>query len=94
MAKRLLLLAVVPALFFVGIAVAQYPILDMVANKVIEKYQSANCEQLWEHRGKPRTEQEQNMIRFLRSDPKMRTMFFDRISAPVMNKMFDCGMIP
>jgi hypothetical protein len=31
---------------------------------------------------------------FLRNDPQMRQHFFNRIAGPVMNKMFDCGMIP
>ena len=27
-------------------------------------------------------------------DPQMRQQFFNQIAGPVMNKMFDCGMIP
>ena len=30
-----------------GIAYAQYPIMDMVADRVVQKYQSSSCEQLW-----------------------------------------------
>jgi hypothetical protein len=78
-----------------GFAYAQqYPMLDMVANKVIQKYQSSTCEQLWQNRGKPPSEQEQRVLGFLKSDPQMRQEFFNRIAGPVMNKMFDCGMIP
>jgi hypothetical protein len=31
---------------------------------------------------------------FLKSDPQAREAFFNQIAGPVMNKMFDCGMIP
>ena len=34
-----------------GVAYAQYPIMDTVANKVIQKYQTSSCEQLWQEKG-------------------------------------------
>ncbi len=60
-----------------GVAYAQYPIMDMVANKVIQKYQSSTCEQLWQNRGKQPGAEEQRVIGFLKSDPQMRTQFFN-----------------
>ena len=94
MMKPLYLFALVPALLFVGVAGAQHPLLDMAANKVIQKYQQSTCEQLWEQKGKPKTAQEQEIITFLRGDAQMRTEFINRIAGPVANKMFECGMIP
>jgi hypothetical protein len=94
MTHRLFLVAVALTLLVAGVAGAQYPVLDMVAGKVIQKYQVSNCEQLWEGRGKPKTPQEQEMIQMLRNDPQMRAAFIDKIAAPVANKMFECGMIP
>jgi hypothetical protein len=94
MLKRLGLFTVVPALLFASVAGAQHPLLDMAATKVVQKYQGATCEQLWEMKGKAKTAQEQEMIQFLRNDPQMRTEFISRIAAPVANKMFECGMIP
>jgi hypothetical protein len=73
---------------------SQYPMLDMVAQKVIQKYETATCEQLWEKRGQPKTAEEQNMIQMLQNDPQMRTVFIDEVAAPIANKMFTCGMIP
>ena len=93
MSKRFLQYAILPAVFLAGVAAAQYPILDMVANKVVQKYQSSNCEQLWENRGKHGPE-EQRMVKLLREDPQMRKAFIDRIAGPVVNKMFECGMVP
>jgi hypothetical protein len=94
MMKRLGLFALVPALLVVGVAGAQHPMLDMVADKVVQKYQQATCEQLWEQKGKPKTAQEQEMIQFLRGDAQMRAEFINRVAGPVANKMFECGMIP
>ena len=74
----------------------QHPILDQVANKVIQKYQTATCQQLWAERAQkaPPTPQEQKAIQFLKGDPQMRTLFLNKVAAPIANKMFECGMIP
>ena len=93
MTRRFLKYALLPAAFLAGIAAAQYPILDMVADRVVEKYQSASCEQLWQNRGK-HSEREMQAVQMLRGDPQARTHFLNRIAGPVMNKMFECGMIP
>ncbi len=93
MTKRLLQFAAAAAVFFAGVAAAQFPIMDIVANRVIDKYQNATCEQLWQTKGQHGPE-EQRLIGFLRQDPQMRQAFFNKIAGPVMNKMFECGMIP
>ncbi len=93
MSKRLTLIAAVLCAA-AGIAFAQYPILDMVAGKVIQKYQSASCEQLWQQKGEPKSMEEQRVIGLLKSDPLMRTAFINQVAAPIANKMFECGMIP
>jgi len=94
MTTRLCFVALGLALLFVGVAGAQFPILDMVANKVIQKYEQSTCEQLWEERGKPKPAQEQELIQMLRNDPQMRTAFLNKVAGPIANKMFECGMIP
>lgn len=77
-----------------GIAYAQYPLLDMVAGRVVQKYQSSSCEQLWERKGAPKSEEEQRVIGLLRNDPQMRAAFINQVAGPIANKMFECGMIP
>lgn len=77
-----------------GVAYAQYPILDMVAGKVVQKYQTSSCEQLWQQKGQPKSPEEQRVVELLKSNPGMRTEFINKIAAPVVNKMFECGMIP
>lgn len=95
MMLRSLRYIVVGGLFLAGGASAQdTPILDMVANKVIEKYQNATCEQLWEQKGQPKSAEQQEVIQKLQSDPAMRAAFLDKVAAPIANKMFSCGMIP
>ena len=79
-----------------GQAQSQHPILDKVAAKVIQKYQTTSCAQLKLEKAekKPPTEQEQKAIQFLKSDPQMRAEFINKVAGPIANKMFDCGMIP
>jgi hypothetical protein len=97
MSKKPIIVAIA-AVAFAGIVGAQYPIMDRVANKVIQKYQSSTCEQLWQEKaqnqGKPKSPEEQRAIEMLRGDPQMQAAFFNKISASVVSKMFQCGMIP
>src|SRR5262249_30490305 len=76
----------------------RYPIMDKVADKILQKYQTSTCEQLYEAKaqqnGKARSAEEQQAIGILRSNPQMRQAFINRIAAPIANKLFDCGMIP
>ena len=95
--KRCSLFALALALLYVSVGNAQqYPMMDMVANKIIQKYQNSTCEQLWEKKAQkaPPSQQEQNVIQLLKGDPQMRAAFINKIAAPIANKMFDCGMIP
>ncbi len=98
MSKRFWLFVAGPVVLFAGVAVAQFPVMDRVADKVVQKYQSSTCEQLWQERaqgkGKPKPEMEQRAVQMLRQDPQMRQAFFAKVSAPIVNKMFECGMIP
>ncbi len=83
-----------PVLVASGVALAQYPIMDAVANKVIAKYQGSSCEQLWERKSQPKTPEEQRVLKFLKEDPAMRTAFLNKVAGPIVNKMFECGMVP
>ncbi len=94
MHKRLYLYAALTAVLFAGTVRADYPIMNIVADKVIDKYNNSSCEQLWAQKEKPKTDEEKNLIQLLKDDPQMRTAFIDKIAGPVVNKMFTCGMIP
>ena len=98
MIRRYWLFAVVFVYLFVGVASAQHMLLDMIADKVVLKYQNSTCEQLWQERaqkqGKPKPEREQEVIQLLREDAQLRTEFINRVASPIANKMFECGMIP
>ena len=74
----------------------QYPVLDALAGKLVQKYQTSTCEQLWEKRSQkaPPKPEEQRAIQLLHNDPQMRAEFINRVAAPIANKMFECGMIP
>ena len=81
-------------LLFAGSASAQFPILDVVAEKIVQKYNQSTCEQLWAQKSEPKSPREQEMVQMMRNNPEMRTAFIDKVAAPIVNKMFECGMVP
>ena len=76
----------------------QYPLMDQVADKLIQKYQVSTCDQLWLERaaqkGQPKSPAQQQAIAILHGNPQMLTAFIDKVAAPIATKMFECGMIP
>lgn len=81
-----------------GQAPPQYPVVDKLAAKVVQKYQTSTCEQLQAKRQQPpageQAAMEQRAVEILRGDPQMRQHFLDKVAAPIANKLFECGMIP
>ena len=80
---------------------SQYPILDKVAQKVIEKYQTTSCADLKAKKEAPKpaepadqAQMKQKVVMLLHNDPKMREHFLNMIAGPIANKMFECGMVP
>jgi hypothetical protein len=99
MIRRFYLLAFVSVLLPMGLASAQeYPLMELIAKKVIEKYQTSSCQELAQQKSHPPTGQqahmEQRALQALRNDLQMRTAFINRVAAPIANKLFECGMIP
>ena len=81
-----------------GQAQSQYPIVDKLADKVIQKYQTESCADLKAKKQEPATAQksamEQRVVQELKSNPDMRKHFLNRVAGPIANKMFECGMVP
>jgi hypothetical protein len=100
MFRHYYVLALIALLIYVGIANAQesYPIMEKVAQKVIQKYQTSSCQQLAMEKSQPpsgeKAEMEQRVVQLLQNDPQMRTAFINLVAAPIANKLFECGMIP
>ena len=86
------------ALLCAAVSAQDYPVLDRIADKVVQKYQQSTCEQLWQERAQkdkaPKPQMEQEALQMLKSDPQMRSAFINKVAAPIANKMFECGMIP
>jgi hypothetical protein len=76
-----------------GVA-AQGMVVDAAADRVIAKYQAASCDQLKAQKREPPSEKEKLALDLLREDSKARVAFVAKIAAPVLNKMFECNMIP
>ena len=94
MITRSYLSAAALALFFASGSGAQYPLMDKVAAKVVQKFEQSTCDQLLAKRGQPKSAEEQQVVEFLRKDPARREAFLNRVAAPIANKMFECGLIP
>jgi hypothetical protein len=82
------------ALIVAGAAAAQGVLVDAAADKVIKKFEAATCDQLKAQKNEPPSEKEKIALDLLRDDPKARVAFIDKIAAPVLNKMFECSIIP
>ena len=93
MNKRVSIAVAVASLCVAGFAGGQEMILNMVAQKVVSRYQTASCEQLWQRRASP--------SRRRRSGPSIscattrrRAPSSSTRSPDGVNKMFECGMVP
>ncbi|MGO8968326.1 MAG: hypothetical protein ACLQDQ_02025 [Myxococcaceae bacterium] len=82
------------ALIVAGACTGQGMLQEYAADQVIKKFQGATCEQLKAQKLQPPSEKEKAAVAFLKSDDQARKLFIDKIAAPVLNKMFECGMIP
>jgi hypothetical protein len=94
MSKSIGAVMFVAAVIVAGAVAAQGVLVDAAADKVIKKYQAATCDQLKAQKSEPPSEKEKVALDLLRADPKARVAFVDKIAAPVLNKMFECSMIP
>jgi hypothetical protein len=81
-----------------GAYAPDYPMMDRIAQRVVQKYQGSSCQQLAAERGHPPSgqqgEMEQRAIKMLHEDPQLRQAFLNKVAAPIANKMAECGMIP
>src|SRR5260370_14589887 len=84
------------ALLCAAVNAQQYPIMDRIADKVIQKYKTATCEQLWQERAQkrkaPKPQMEQEALQTLKSDPQMRSAFITNDAAPIAHQNVQCGM--
>ena len=78
----------------VAVSAQTYPMLDKVVQKVIQKYQTSTCQQLAADKATPPSDMEKRAVDMMRKDPQMRKAFLDQVAAPIVNKLFECGVIP
>ena len=97
MIKRTVVFALPVALLAganVAVQAHPYPMLEVVVKKVIQKYQTSTCQQLAADKAAPPGAMEQRAVDMMRKDPQLRKAFLDQVAAPIVNKLFECGMIP
>jgi hypothetical protein len=97
---KLLIIASAGLVVLAGGALGEdnHPILDKIAAKVVQKYQTSSCAQLAAERAHKgagqREEMEQKFVQLLHEDAQMRQEFLNRVAAPIANKLFECDLIP
>ena len=94
MSKAIGAAVLVSTLLVASSALAQGMLLDFAADKVIKKFTTSTCDELKAMKGEPPSEKEKMAIDFLRNDAQARKDFIDKIAPTVMNKLFECDMIP
>ena len=99
MIRRAALLAAITVLLGVATSGAQtpHPMLEAIANNVVQKYQRSSCEQIQAERSRgpqQHTDMEQRAVQIMRTNPDIRTEFINRVAAPIANKLFECGLLP
>ena len=74
----------------------QYPMLDKISENVIQKYKTTPCAQRAEREKNPppKSPIEQRAVEMLGADPKLRAAFFQQVGGAILDKMFECGLIP
>ena len=94
MSKSIGIAVFVSAVIIAGAVAAQGMLVDAAADKVIKKFEAASCDQLKAQKDEPPSEEKKIAMKLMQDDPKARVAFVDKIAAPVLNKMFECNMIP
>ncbi|MGH2415526.1 MAG: hypothetical protein ACRDEA_17915 [Microcystaceae cyanobacterium] len=79
-------------------------IVDKLAAKTVEKFNSMSCTELTASMS-PQAQAAQaqdpqkakitaKFLAALKANPQLKARFFNQVSAPIVTKMFDCGLIP
>src|SRR5262245_24019472 len=53
----------------------QFPVMQQLADKLVQRYQTASCEDIAARREQPKSQAEQQAVELLRTDPQMRAAF-------------------
>jgi len=97
MSKSIRVVVIVLAVIVVVVAggwASRGMVLNFAADEAIKKFQGATCEQLKAQKDEPPSMMKKAAVWFLRAEPQARVAFIDKIAAPVLNKMIECGMAP
>src|SRR5258705_12574331 len=86
------------ALFCAAVNAQQFPIMDKIADKVIQKYQTSTCEQLWQERAEkgkaPKPQMEHEGLPIMKTDAQLRSAFISTVASPIAIDICACRMTP
>ncbi|NEO84400.1 MAG: hypothetical protein F6J87_09125 [Spirulina sp. SIO3F2] len=83
---------------------SQDKLVELAANLVIEKYQTASCEEVAQMQptsgdtiqggDEKEAALKKKAIELLKNNPELREQFINRVAGPMANKMFECDLVP
>ncbi len=81
------------------LTITQQRLVDTASQVIVEQVEESSCEEFYvylerreENRGQY-PQLRQRLIRAAENNPEIRKELVRQISAPVVNKMFDCGLV-
>ena len=93
-ATSMLAVAVLASVATVAVNAQLGPLANTIADKVIQKYKQSTCQQIAADKAAPPNDMQKKAIEELKKDPQMRQAFLNKVAPAIVNKLFDCGMIP
>ncbi|MEM8639188.1 MAG: hypothetical protein AAGG51_10285 [Cyanobacteria bacterium P01_G01_bin.54] len=79
-------------------------LVELAANLVIEKFQTASCEEVAQMQpasaevaaaGEEKDAvMKKKAIEVLKNNPELREKFINQVAGPMANKMFECNLVP
>ncbi len=95
MAKQLnwvVMALVISGAFYAAVQSQRYTPNDKLAAQLVEKYARSSCEDLAASLGEKEWA-ELRGVEALHNDTNARRQFVNRVAAPIVNKLFECGLI-
>ena len=80
-------------LLFRGVASAQHPILDRIANKSFRNTSNRAASSCGKSTANRHRSRNRELSKFYGNNFDMRAAFINQVTPPIANKMFECGPI-
>ena len=93
MSKRFYFSGLAFGLLYLGAASAQYPIMDKIAERIIQKYQASSCEQLYQEKAPklPQARRSRRPSKCCTAMPRCAQLFLAKSRLPSLTRCSNAG---